>query len=241
MGMPVIIEIIDRGATPEIFEEVFSYFTTIDKKFSTYKETSEISAINRKEITLQTCSEDMKTIFSLSEETKRLTNGYFDIKKSDGTYDPSGLVKGWAIFNASKILESRGLRNYYISVGGDIQVSGYNAIGQPWKIGIQNPFNKKQELVKVVYLDKGGIATSGTYVRGEHIYGTKDNSNLMKEIISITVIGPNIYEADRFATAVFAMGREGIHFIEHLKGFEGYMIDKKGIATMTSGFNSYTH
>ena len=53
-------------------------------------------------------------------------------------------------------------------------------------------------------------------------------------------MGPNVLEADRFATAAFAMGREGIHFIESLKGFEGYAIDAKGIATMTSGFEVYT-
>ena len=43
-------------------------------------------------------------------------------------------------------------------------------------------------------------------------------------------------EADRFATAAFAMGKDGILFIENLPGFEGYAIDAKGIATMASGF-----
>ncbi len=55
-------------------------------------------------------------------------------------------------------------------------------------------------------------------------------------MVSLTVIGPNVYEADRFATAAFAMGKNGIAFIEQLQGFEGYQIDGAGIATMTSGF-----
>ena len=65
------------------------------------------------------------------------------------------------------------------------------------------------------------------------------------DIVSLSVIGPNIYEADRFATAAFAMGRKGIEFIENLnvdsgpRMFEGYMIDSKGIATMTSDFDKY--
>ena len=62
----------------------------------------------------------------------------------------------------------------------------------------------------------------------------------MLEILSLTVVGPNIYEADRFATAAFAMQREGINFIENLNGFEGYSIDKNGTATMTSNFEKYT-
>ena len=57
--------------------------------------------------------------------------------------------------------------------------------------------------------------------------------------VSVTVLGPNVYEADRFATAAFAMGSEGIHFIEGLSGFEGYLIDKSGIAALTSGFADY--
>jgi thiamine biosynthesis lipoprotein len=55
----------------------------------------------------------------------------------------------------------------------------------------------------------------------------------------MTVVGPNIYDADRFATAAFAMGRAGIYFIEQLAYFEGYMIDDHGIATFTSGFSQY--
>ena len=34
---------------------------------------------------------------------------------------------------------------------------------------------------------------------------------------------------------------KGIHFIEKLAGFEGYAIDKNGIATMTSNFKNYTN
>lgn len=49
-----------------------------------------------------------------------------------------------------------------------------------------------------------------------------------------------MYEADRYATAAFAMGRAGIHFIEDMPGFEGYLIDSDGIATMTSGFEDHT-
>jgi thiamine biosynthesis lipoprotein len=58
---------------------------------------------------------------------------------------------------------------------------------------------------------------------------------------SITIIGPNVYEADRFATPAFVMGENAIAFIEKQKGLEGYIIDNKGEATMTSGFEKYTN
>lgn len=239
MGTPVIIEIINKEAKQKFFDEVFNYFKYVDEKFSTYKENSEITAINNKKIKEENMSKDMQLIFKLSEETKKLTNGYFDIITPKGKYDPSGIVKGWSIFNASKILKNYGIKNFCIEAGGDIETFGKNEKKEIWCIGIQNPFSEKREVIKKVYLSGKGIATSGSYVRGRHIYNPKDKYDNLEDIVSLTIIGPNIFEADRYATAIYAMGQKGISFIEKLDGFEGYFIDKNGIATMTKGFNNY--
>lgn len=238
MGMPITIEILDTDANEEIFNKVFSYFKYIDNKFSTYKDTSEISLLNKGEITEKEFSEDMQEIFKLSEKTKEETNGYFDIKTPSGRYDTSGLVKGWAIYNASKIIKDLGFENFYVEAGGDIQTFGNNSEGKDWKIGIRNPF-KHEEIIKTLSIKNKGMATSGTYIRGQHIYNPKNPDFKIEDIVSLTVIGDNIYEADRFATAAFAMGKEGIFFINKLSGFEGYMVDNNGIATMTDGFEKY--
>ena len=240
MGMPITVEIVSENKTDAqtAIEKVFDYFESVDERFSTYKPGSEISRINRGEIQIEDCSSEMKEIFALAEETKKQTNGYFDISLSD-KIDPSGLVKGWAILNAAKILEQMGFKNFYVEAGGDIQAKGTNQAGQPWKVGIKNPFDQK-EIVKVVYLKNCGIATSGNYIRGQHIYNPKNLDQPITEIVSLTVIGPNVYEAYRFATAAFAMGKPGINFIEQLPELDGYIIDKDGIATMTSGFERFT-
>lgn len=240
MGVPIIINIRDEEAKQEFFDEVFNYFIYVDEKFSTYKETSEITAINNRKINLEDVSDDMKLVFKLSEETKKITNGYFDIINHDGKYDPSGIVKGWSIFNAGNILKNLGVKNFTVEAGGDIEISGKNPEGKLWCIGIQNPFSKKREIIKKVYLTDKGMATSGTYVRGQHIYNPFNKNVTLNEVISLTVIGPNIYEADRMATSAFAMGKDGIKFIEQLNGFEAYVVDNNGTATMTSGFNEYT-
>lgn len=237
MGMPVILEVIDSSVTAKTFDDVFDYFGYVDRKFSTYKHDSEISLINRQELTLEQSSDDMKVIFALAEQTRLETDGYFDIA-GKGLYDPSGIVKGWAIYNAAEILLQAGIQNYYVYAGGDIQVSGKNEQGLDWRVGIENPFNPT-EIVKVLSIQNCGIATSGTYVRGQHIYNPKHRDQPITEIVSLTVIGSNIYEADRFATAAFAMESAGINFIEKLEGFEGYMIDQHGMATYTSGFERY--
>lgn len=238
MGMPITVDIVDASATDDAMEKVYAFFDAVDQRFSTYKETSEISQINKGLLSEDDYSDDMKTVFRLSEETKQLTHGYFDIRRPDGSIDPSGLVKGWAIQHAAEILERDGFQNFCVEAGGDLQVKGTNANGQPWRIGIRNPFSTK-EIVKIVTLQNCGMATSGTYIRGQHIYNPLTGEQTFTDIVSLTVIGPNVYEADRFATAAFAMGRQGIAFIEQLKGCEGYAIDSTGMATMTSGFSTY--
>ena len=241
MGMPVSINITENNIRENVFEKVFSYFRSIDERFSVYKETSEITKINHGIIKEKDYSEDMQKIFSLCEETKKMTDGYFDIKSPGGFLDPSGLVKGWSIYHAAEMLKSDGFENFYINVGSDIETRGKNEKGEPWKIGIRNPFKDEKEVIKIVNVSNRGVATSGNYLRGKHIYDPSNNNAPADKIASITVIGPNIYEADRFATPAFAMGKKGIDFIERLADFEGYSIEKNGTATMTSGFEKYVY
>lgn len=232
MGLPITVEIVDT-VSPEILEAVFSYFVSVDERFSPYKPESEVSRMP------ETLSQDMKEVLELAEKTKAETHGYFNIQKPDGSIDPSGIVKGWAIKKAAELLKEKGVENFFIEAGGDIQTGGVNSNGMEWSVGIRNPFNK-EEIIKVIYPRGRGVATSGSYERGNHIYNPLAPEELLSEIVSITVIGPDVLEADRFATAAFAMGTKGAEFIESLDGFEAYSIDKDGIATMTSKFQELT-
>lgn len=243
MGMPLTVEVIDAQVTAGDIEAVFDYFTEIDERFSTYKETSEISLINKGEVLPKQYSPLMREVFAASDETKKLTSGYFDITGPDGKIDPSGLVKGWAIHNAANMLSYKGFSSYYVEAGGDIQTRGFTAEGKPWQVGIRNPFNPV-EAVKIVRMSGQGIATSGNYLRGDHIWQKRKEAveateGIEAKILSVTVIAANIYEADRFATAIFAMGEKGIEFAENYPGLEAYIIDSTGHATMTSGFEKY--
>ena len=236
MGMTAVVEIV--GGTHESVEKVFAYFRKIDEQFSPYKETSEISRINRGEILPENYSTEVKEVLALSEQTKQETDGFFNVYTREKKLDPSGLVKGWAIQNASQMLQLEGYTDFWVEIAGDIQTAGKNEQDEDWSIGIRNPF-KGDEMVKVVYVSARGVATSGTYERGTHIYNPHEDAPVESSVISLTVIGPNVYEADRFATAAYAMGEDGIMFLEHLPGFEAYAIDRNGRATMTSEFKAF--
>jgi thiamine biosynthesis lipoprotein len=236
MGMPVTLDI--AGASEgELIETVYGYFDQIDRRFSTYRCDSEITAINRGDVPVADWSGEMLEVLAIAERTKSETDGYFDIRKPDGSLDPSGIVKGWAIRNAAAIVQRAGIGDFFIEAGGDVQSCGKNASGHDWSVGIRNPFNA-DEIVKVVYPRGRGMATSGTYVRGQHIYNPHGIGSPIQDIVSLTVIGADVLEADRFATAAFAMGRDGILFVEQTPGLEGYVVDTNGRATPTSGFGA---
>lgn len=248
MGMPIEIEIVPTpprlrrtsgsGVQPAL-DAAFAYLVAVDERLSTYKEDSEISRMNRGEIKPDATSAEMREVLALAEKTKKETNGYFDIKNPGGHIDPSGIVKGWAILKTAALIREAGYENFMVNAGGDIATGGKNAEGKEWSVGIRNPFNVN-EIVKVVYPRGRGVATSGSYIRGAHIYNPHAPKEELKDIVSITVIGPDALEADRFATAAFAMGKGGIAFIESFPGLEGYAIDSHGIAALTSDFGAYT-
>ncbi len=237
MGMPITIEIV--RAEPGAAEAAFAYFDAIDRRFSPYKADSELSLINARRIAGSQYSDQMREVLALAEDTRRQTDGYFDIRRRDGIIDPSGIVKGWAIRNAAHMLAAAGHAHFYVEAGGDLQAAGKNEDGGDWRVGIRSPFNDT-DIVKVVYPRDAGVATSGSYVRGNHIYDPHRPGFIIEDVVSLTVIGPDVLAADRFATAAFAMGRAGIDFIEQTADLEGYLIDRNGIATMTTGFARYT-
>jgi FAD:protein FMN transferase len=237
MGMPITVEIID-DVPFRLMDDVYDFFTNIDNRFSPYKPASELSEYNRGDIATTGLSSEMREVLAIAHRTKTETNGYFDLKRPDGLLDPSGIVKGWAVRKAARIIQAFGVQNFYVDAGGDIQTGGKNRNGEDWIVGIRNPFSE-HEIIKAVKITECGIATSGTYMRGQHIYNPHLPKKQIDDIVSLTIIGPDVLEADRFATAAFAMGNWGIYFIEELPGIEGYIINSSGVATQTSGFGKF--
>ncbi len=237
MGMPITVDVVG-SEDPRTIATVFAWFDAVDRRFSTYRSDSEIADINAGRLPESACSDDMRAVLALADQTRRETGGYFDIRRADGSLDPSGVVKGWAIGKAAAIIAAAGARDFFVEAGGDIQSSGRNGSGAEWSVGIRNPFNAS-EIIKVVQPRGKGIATSGTYVRGQHIYDPHRPDRPIGDIVSLTVIGKDVLDADRFATAAFAMGKDGIYFIEETPGLEGYVVDNRGRGTATTGFGAF--
>ncbi len=139
-----------------------------------------------------------------------------------GVVDPSGLVKGWSVDRAALILEEAGARNYSIYAGGDIRVRGCPAPQPYWRIGIQHPL-LRDKVAAVVIATNLAIATSGAYERGEHIIDPH-TGRPPTDVLSVTVVGPDLGTADAYATAAYAMGRAGLSWTARLAAYEAMTI-----------------
>jgi thiamine biosynthesis lipoprotein len=239
MGMPITIEVVSGKdlQVRKAIDGAFGHLHWVDKTFSAYKPDSEISRINQGELKLADAHSLVQQVISACDEMRDRTEGYFDMRRSDGTIDPSGYVKGWAIWGTGGLLEESGMPNFCIEAGGDILVRGHNSEGEPWRVGIRNPV-KGDEIVKVLRVNNGAVATSGTYERGEHIYNPHTGVPAA-ELASVTVMGPDIIWADVAATAAFAMGGQGAEWLAREPGLECYVIGHDGKAMFTPGLKRY--
>ncbi|HEY6736826.1 MAG TPA: FAD:protein FMN transferase [Candidatus Saccharimonadia bacterium] len=229
MGMPVVV-LLGEGGTVADAEAVFAWLHEVDERFSTYKPSSEISRINAGELVPADYSDHMREILEMCEAARISSGGYFNIW--NGTIkDPSGLVKGWAIERAGELLQQRGVENFLVDVGGDMVVRG-QVEGRPWVVGVRHPIQREFH-VKRLELRDAGIATSGTYERGNHIYDPVTNQ-VPKGLHSFTVVGPSIMMADLLATIGFAMGPEqGLAYVDRQPGYSAFCIteDMQGLST----------
>jgi FAD:protein FMN transferase len=233
MGMPVTAHVVDDDADDAALDEVFDDFSLLDRTFSPFLAGSEVSRINRGELRPEDAGQLVNQAIHLCSMYERATDGYFSAWIT-GRFDPSGLVKGWAIDRACSILDRRGYRDFFVDAGGDVQTRGRNAKGGPWRVGVRHPI--KRDKVACVVLASGlAVATSGTYEKGQHILDPHDGQPA-NALLSFTVVGPDILQADVFATAGFAMGIAGLEFVARNVGYEAYAIDHQLRATYTNGF-----
>src|ERR1700686_1646833 len=234
MGMPVTVHVADEAAETAAVERVFEDFRLLDRIFSPFLETSHVSRVNRGEPIPEDASAMVSQVINLCRQYERATAGYFSAWIG-GRFDPSGLVKGWAIDRACSILDKYGYRNFFVDAGGDVQTRGRNADGRPWRVGIRHPV-ERDKVACVVLASGTAVATSGTYEKGEHILDPHTGEPA-DELLSFTVVGPDILQADVFATAGFAMGSQGLEFVRKSAGYEAFAIDRELRTWSTPGFD----
>ena len=132
--------------------------------------------------------------------------------------DCSAIAKGYGTDRVARLLQSRGIQNYMVEIGGEVVTSGVNPDRVPWKIGVTKPtddsLNIGHELQTVLNVTDKAMATSGNY-RNYYFKGGKKFAHtvdpqtgypVQHSILSATVLAKSCAVADAYATSFMVMG-----------------------------------
>ncbi len=152
------------------------------------------------------------------------------------TLDFNAVAQGYTADLVGKLLETNGIDNYLIDVGGEIMARGTKPNGEEWIIGIEKPaenFDSERSVQIKINLRDRGIVTSGNYrkyiekdgVRYSHSIDPKSGYPVPQDLLSATVIAENAAWADCLASICMLVGREkAIELLEKEKNVEAYFI-----------------
>ena len=224
MGTVVSFDV--RGVPPDgILRAAIGWLHWVDETFSTYRSDSPLSRYARGKVRLEDCPRDVADVLLLCEEISQETEGYFRAE-INGRLDPSGIVKGWAVAAASELLTAAGCPRNLVNGGGDLVAAAPPAPGAAWRVGIADPQRRGGQLT-VVPLESGALATSGTGELGPHVLNPFTGLPA-QDLLSVTVVGPDLVRADGYATAAVAMGADAPDWLRTLEGYCSLVVDAAG-------------
>jgi thiamine biosynthesis lipoprotein len=206
----------------QVLADAAAYLHRVDAWFSTYRIDTPITMLRTGLITEALTPTVVQEVLASCRYARQLTGGVFDPWAVPGGVDPSGYVKGWAAGQVADQIVAAGVADVCVNAAGDIACRGQQAPGQLWSVGILNPDNT-QEIVEVVEVGDGAIATSGLYERGAHIVNPRTGHN---EVCyqSATIVGPDAGLADALATAALIVGPDAVAWFAGLPDWSGYFV-----------------
>jgi FAD:protein FMN transferase len=159
--------------------------------------------------------------------------------------DFGGVAKGWAAHQTVKRLQVEGPA--LVDAAGDIAISGPRAGGSPWQIGVADPFHKGEE-IETLFLNQCGVATSGKDRRRwtrdgvfqHHIIDPFTNRPAETDVLTVTVVAPDVMQAEAAAKAAFIQGSHaGLEWIEARPEFAALFILEDGRMIYSQNMDEY--
>lgn len=237
MGLPISVLARGDGAGSESADgavrKVFAELVDVDRVFSPYKADSAVSLLARGEVSWDRVEPVVQEVAERCVAARELTGGLFDADLPGGTWDPSGLVKGWAVERAGEWLREVVDVDWCLNAGGDVLVVCPST--EPFTVGIQDPRDPGRVIASVSRTG-GAVATSGTAARGAHLYDPRSGEAVATRWLSVSVTGPSLEYADVLATAAFVAADDWPDVVSALPGYEGLGILADGNLFATAGW-----
>ena len=244
MGLPMSIHVRGPRAredrVAEAVEAAFAELRADEEIFSIWRPDSPVSRIRDGRDELRDALPRIKHVAGLCELAGQRTGGAFTAWLPDAAgrlrFNPTGLVKGWAVEQAFTGLGRRlaflGAHDLMINAGGDIAASCTRTDTPDWRVGIEDPRDRAR-MLRTLELRVGAVATSGTAARGLHIIDPT-SGRPVDELASATVVGPELTWADVYATAAFVRGPRAAAWIATLTDHLGVLVTKDGMLIAVS-------
>ena len=152
------------------------------------------------------------------------------------TVNLSAIAKGYGIDQLARYLESQGIENYMVEIGGDLRVKGLNARQEAWQIAIEKPDVTNRSVYRVFPVQGTGMATSGDYrnyfevdgKRYTHIIDPRTGRPVAHKLASVTVLSDTAMQADGLATALLAMGEVDGPALAEKNGIAAFFLIREG-------------
>lgn len=169
------------------------------------------------------------------------------LKRPGMMIDLGGIAKGYTADVISNILTQEGVKSAIINLGGNVFTHGKKVNGDDWKVGIQNPYSDRGDIIGTLTTSNKSIVTSGIYeryiekdgIKYHHILSPKTGYPYENEIAGITIISDTSADGDALSTSVFAMGVEdGMKFVNSIDGIDAIFITKDNKVYITNGIRS---
>ncbi|MEA4961533.1 FAD:protein FMN transferase [Lutispora sp.] len=169
------------------------------------------------------------------------------LEAKDMKVDLGAIAKGYAADEAASILRDHGVKHAIINLGGNILTLGSNVSGNPWKIGIQDPYHPRNDYIGIVNVTDKTVVTSGIYERYfeqdgkryHHILEPKTGYPADNGLAGVSIIADKSIDGDGLSTSVFILGLEkGMELIESLDNAEALFITTDKKIYMTKGFKA---
>lgn len=167
----------------------------------------------------------------------------------------SAIAKGYSTDVIADLLESYGVTDYMIEIGGEVTAKGINDKGECWHIGIDKPVDDKapvhRELQTIIKLCNKSMATSGNYrnfyvkdgKRYAHTINPKTGYPAESNILSATVIADDCMTADAYATVFMLADTATIRSIALQEKLSYLLIldseDNRSVIVKSTGFDKY--
>lgn len=201
-------------------------------------------SIGLPEAKIPTESEIKESLENINYKDVEINGNEVFLKKKGMLLDLGSIAKGYAADEIAKILVNEGVEKAIIDLGGNIYALGKKSEESPWKIGVQNPFDDRGNIVGTFLTENKSVVTTGIYERfiedGDkkyhHVLNPKTGYPYNTDIVGVTIIADKSIDADALSTLVFTMGiQNGIEFIENMENVDAIFITNNKNVYKTNG------